>query len=198
MKNILIATGNPGKRNEILSALLPIDGYGFVSLDEIGIDLDVAETGTSYEENAMIKAQAYFEHAKMPVIAEDSGIEVFALQDELGIHTNRWGAGEKASDEEWLDFFMNRMKHEKDRAARFISHVIYMDDEGHQTFEGECLGEITHDIEGPFKAGIQLSAVFKPLGEDLVYSAMDEERKNSLSHRGKGVRQLRAWLMKDR
>ena len=99
------------------------------------------------------------------------------------------------SDAEWLDFFMNRMASEEDRSARFVSHVVYMDEEGHKFFEGECLGNITSDIEGPVHAGIQLSAVFKPLGEDLVYSAMDEEKKNSLSHRGGSVRKLREYLL---
>lgn len=197
MRQILLATTNPGKKKEILSALLPLEGYVFVDLNDLGIDIDVEEHGTTYGENAMIKALAYFEHAGIPVLAEDSGVEIRALQNELGIHTRRWGAGPEANDQEWLDYFMNRMATEEDRAARFVSHAVFLDDQGHFAVEGECLGNITHDVEGPIPRGIPLSAVFKPVGEELVYSAMDEERKNGLSHRGNAIRKMREYLMKN-
>lgn len=195
MRQILLATTNPGKKKEILSALMPLEGFEFVDLSDLGIDIDVDETGSSYAENALIKAKAYFEHSGMPTLAEDSGVEIRALENELGIHTRRWGAGPEAGDQEWLDFFMNRMATEEDRAARFVSHAVFMDDSGHFSIEGECLGNITHDVEGPIPRGIPLSAVFKPVNEDLVYSSMDEERKNRLSHRGNAIRGLREWLM---
>ena len=195
MKKILIATSNPGKRNELLSALLPLDGYEIIIPEDP--ELEVEESGKTYAENALIKARAFFENSGLPTIAEDSGIEVRALQDELGIFTRRWGAGEAAGDREWLEYFMNRMAREEDKSARFVSHVVYLDANGHVAFEGECLGNITSDIEGPVKPGIPLSAVFLPLGESLVYSAMDEEQKNSLSHRGKAVKELRQWLLRE-
>lgn len=195
MKKVLLATTNPGKRQEILSALLPLDGIEFVTLSDLGIDVPVEETGTSYAENALIKARAYFDHAGMPVIAEDSGMEVCALGDELGYNTRNWGAGAQASDEEWLQHFMNRMQHEQDRSARFVCHAVYLDERGHQAFEGDCEGMITRDVEGPIQKGIPLSAVFKPLGAEKVYSAMSEEEKNQLSHRGKAMRQLREYLL---
>ncbi len=195
MRKVLLATTNPGKKKEILSALMPLDHLEFVDLSDLGIDIDVDETGLSYGENALIKAKAYFEHSGMPVLAEDSGVEISALQDELGIHTRRWGAGPTANDQEWLDFFMNRMAKEEDRAARFVSHAVYMDAENQFSVEGECLGNITHDVEGPIPKGIPLSAVFKPVGEESVYSSMDEDLKNSLSHRGNAIRQLREWLI---
>jgi XTP/dITP diphosphohydrolase len=195
MRQILLATTNPGKKKEILSAILPIEEIEFLDLNDLGIDIDVDETGISYGENALIKAKAYFEHSGIPVLAEDSGVEIQALENELGIHTRRWGAGPTASDQEWLDFFMNRMAKEENRAARFVSHAVFMDKNGHYAIEGECLGNITHDVEGPVPKGIPLSAVFKPVGEELVYSSMDEELKNSLSHRGNAIRQLREWLI---
>jgi XTP/dITP diphosphohydrolase len=195
MRQILLATTNPGKQKEILSALMPLDDVEFVDLSDLGIDIDVDETGSTYAENALIKAKAYFEHSGIPTLAEDSGVEIRALGDELGIHTRRWGAGPDAGDQEWLDYFMNKMVQEEDRAARFVSHAIYMDENGHFSVEGECLGNITHDVEGPVQKGIPLSAVFKPVGEELVYSSMDEELKNTLSHRGNAIRELREWLM---
>lgn len=196
MKKVLLATTNPGKRQEILSAILPLEEIEFVTLDDLGIRAEVPETGTSYAENALQKARGYFELGGLPVIAEDSGVEISALAGELGYNTRHWGAGAGASDEEWLNFFMNRMLQESDRAARFVCHAVYLDDRGHEAFEGECLGNITHDVEGPICKGIPLSAVFKPLGAERVYSAMSEEEKNLLSHRGKAMRALREFLLK--
>lgn len=197
MKKVLLATTNPGKRQEILSALLPLEGIEFVTLNDLGITSTVEETGTSYAENAFLKAQAYFQISGMPVVAEDSGMEVSALGNELGYNTRNWGAGPNASDEAWLEHFMSRMLQEDDRAARFVCHAIYMDESGHQAFEGDCQGMITRDVEGPIQKGIPLSSVFKPLGADKVYSAMSEEEKNALSHRGKAMQALREWLKVD-
>jgi len=140
MKQILLATTNLGKRQEMLSALLPLEGIEFVFLEDLDIDIDVEETGESYAENALQKARAYFAHSGMPTIAEDSGVEISALQDELGIHTRRWGAGPHASDEAWMQHFMERMAGEEDRDARFVCHSVYIDKNGHQAFEGECQG----------------------------------------------------------
>lgn len=205
LTKILLATTNPGKRQEILSALHPLEGIELLSLDDLGISSEIQETGTSYAENALLKAKGYFDLVNIaekgftsrfcPVIAEDSGAEIAALQGELGYNTRHWGAGKEASDEEWLNFFMNRMAHEQDRGARFVCHAIYFDDQGYHTFEGECLGEICHEIEAPIQKGIPLSAVFKPFGAAKVYSAMSEEEKNQLSHRGKAMKKLRKFLL---
>lgn len=195
MKKILLATSNLGKQKEILSALLPLPGFQMLSLTDIGGALKVSETGKNYEENALLKATAYFAKTGIPTVAEDSGMEVEALQGELGHNTRRWGAGEKAHDEEWLAYFMERMAREKNRNARFVCHAVYLNEKGPQHFEGECLGVITEAIEGPLLPGIPLSAVFKPIGHDLVYSAMTETEKNKLSHRGKAMKALREWLI---
>ncbi len=198
MKKILIATSNSGKRKEILSALLPLPDFEILTPADLGLALDIEENGKNYAENALMKAKAYFEKTGLPTIAEDSGMEVSALKGELGMHTRRWGAGPKANDTEWLDFFMKRMAGEKDRSARFVCHAVYLDEKGPQDFEGECLGTITQQIEGPVLPGIPLSAVFKPLHEHLVYSAMGEEQKNALSHRGKAIRLLKNFLEGER
>ncbi len=195
MKKILIATSNAGKRKEILSALLPLAGIEIVIPADLGLALNIAENGKDYSENALIKAKAYFEKTGLPTIAEDSGMEVSALKGELGMHTRRWGAGPKASDQEWLDFFMKRMAKESNRSARFVCHAVYLDEKGPHHFEGQCVGMITETVKGPVLPGIPLSAVFKPLGETLVYSAMTEEQKNTLSHRGKAIKMLRDWLL---
>lgn len=198
MSRLLIATTNAGKRKEILSALLPLEGFEILSLEDLGIMTEVHEHGKSYRENALIKAKAYFElSGKIPTIAEDSGMEVEALQGELGVQTRHWGAGAKARDEEWLSTFMRRMATEKNRKARFVCHAVYVDHHGPRHFTGECLGTITETVEGLILPGIPLSAVFKPFGQNLVYSAMGEEQKNKLSHRGKAIAELKKYLVSE-
>lgn len=198
MMKILIATTNNGKKKEILSALLPLPGVEFAGLLDLGINTPVEEHGTTYQENALLKARGYFQTSGLPTIAEDSGMEVSALEGELGVHTRHWGAGAHASDEEWLAYFMNRMKDEKNRAAKFVCHAVYIDGTEEQHFQGECLGTITEVIEGPVFPGIPLSAVFKPVGESLVYSSMSEEQKNRLSHRGKAIKKLRHFIFQSK
>jgi len=196
MKQVIIATTNPGKCKEIVSALGSLDGVELLSLADLEESYpDVEETGAGYGENALIKARHYYDLLGKPIIAEDSGIEVSALADELGVHTRRWGAGPDANDAEWLATFMDRMAGEEDRAARFVSHCVYVDEQGHHTFEGECRGQITLDIESELESGIPLSAVFKPERYDKVYSAMSAEEKNAISHRGWSVRCLREFLL---
>ncbi|MDF2379140.1 MAG: non-canonical purine NTP pyrophosphatase [Candidatus Gracilibacteria bacterium] len=195
MKQIVIATTNPGKRKEIVSALGPFEGTEFLSLSDLSQHHpDAEETGASYAENALLKAQHYFKLIGLPIIAEDSGIEVNALRDELGVHTRRWGAGSDVSDQEWIDYFMQKMASEEDRRARFVSHCVYIDETGHTAFEGECRGIITAHIESEIEQGIPLSAVFRPEGYDKVYSAMTAEEKNAISHRGWSVKKLREWM----
>lgn len=198
MRKIVIASGNQGKTREILSALHPLQGFEVLTISDIGGALDIEETGKTHAENALIKAKTYFAKTGIPTIAEDSGMEVEALEGELGVNTRRWGAGEKAKDQEWLSHFMNRMVSEKNRNARFVCHAVYIDKHGYQGFEGECQGMITGGIEGPMLPGIPLSAVFKPIGHRQVYSAMTEAEKNKLSHRGKAIKALKAWLLKQK
>lgn len=190
---ILIATKNPGKFGEIRHML---DGLGaeFVSLAELGIGEDFLENGDSFEENALGKALFFHEKSGLPTVADDSGIFVEALAEELGVKTRRWGAGESASDEEWLAYFMQRMASETNRKAEFVCAAAYADGETEKVFKGETLGVITENVEVPVKAGIPLSSVFKPEGCAQVFAALSLEEKNELSHRGKAFAALKNHL----
>ena len=118
---ILIATGNAGKLAEIQEFLGDIEGIEFVSLKDIDYQgEDCEETGKTFAENALQKAQFFSEQTGMVTLAEDSGIIVEALKGELGIKTRRWGAGANATDEEWLEVFLERMKNEENRNAQFF------------------------------------------------------------------------------
>lgn len=156
------------------------------------------ESGSTFAENAAQKARYYHVFSGLPTVADDSGIIVEALQDELGTHTRRWGAGPAASDEEWIAYFLKRMEREKNRRARFVCHLAHYDAGGNlHVFEGVCDGEITPELEAAYLPGLPISACFRPEGYDLVYSAMSIEQKNSTSHRGRALRDFRSFLLKE-
>jgi len=187
---LLIGTRNRGKFIEIAEVLsgLPLI---LTMPQDVGIADDPTETGATFLENAMEKASHYFERSKLPTIADDSGIIVEALADELGIATRRWGAGPQASDEEWIEHFLQRMKKEKNKRARFVCALAYIDAARKTcTFEGICDGVITPRLEAGYLPGLPISACFMPDGFDRVYSAMTIEQKNSTSHRGRAVHKL--------
>lgn len=191
-KKLLIATTNEGKFKEIMEVVgdLPFE---FVTPKDLGLKTDADESGETYEENALIKAQYYFDQCGVLTLAEDSGIVVDALKDELGVHTRRWGAGEKATDEEWIMHFLDKMEDVPDylRTARFIccAAVISLDGES-KIFVGETGGVITCDLEVPIMPGLPLSSCFRPNGFKEVYAALTVDKKNQVSHRGKAMRQV--------
>lgn len=196
MKQILIATSNPGKCSQMIGFLNQLD-FEFLNLKNFPeIIEEPEESGETFEENALIKANFYFEKIKIPTIAEDSGILVDALPGELGVKTRRWGAGAKASDEEWIAYFLDKMKEIPDshRSANFISNIAFYNGNEIKMFKGECKGEITKSLEAEIKEGIPLSSCFRPEGYDRVYSALGLEEKMEVSHRGKAAKELKEFL----
>ena len=195
-QQILIATTNTGKFNEIMEVLGELtEIFEFVSLKDLGITDTAIEDGDTYLANAQIKAEFYQKLSQLPTIAEDSGIEVTALKGELGMHTRRWGAGADASDKEWIDYFLNYMKKYDDKRASFKCTAFYIDNNGeYHHFQGECPGVLTKTLEAPILKGIPLSSCFKPHGQLQVYASLQNEEKNKLSHRGKAMKKLRDHL----
>ncbi|MBT3293502.1 non-canonical purine NTP pyrophosphatase [Candidatus Peregrinibacteria bacterium] len=196
MRPLLIATSNKGKITEISESLIGIP-HEIITPSSIGFsDPPPDETGDTFAANAMQKAIYYYELGKVPTVADDSGILIDAIAGELGIHTRRWGAGADASDAEWIDYFLKRMQKEKNRKARFVCNLAFIDDEGlPHTFEGVCEGSITEELEADYLPGLPISACFRPDGFNQVYSAMSVEEKNAISHRGKAVAALRSHLI---
>ncbi|MDZ4244905.1 MAG: non-canonical purine NTP pyrophosphatase [Candidatus Gracilibacteria bacterium] len=165
--------------------------FEFLSLKDVDIKDQPKEDGDSYLANARIKAEFYNALSGLPTIAEDSGIEVEALKGKLGMHTRRWGAGENASDETWVEYFLKTMAEHEDKRASFKCTAFYIDKSGiSHHFQGECRGVITGTVEAPILAGIPLSSCFKAHTCDKVYAALQNEEKNKLSHRGKAMKKL--------
>lgn len=191
---ILVGSENTGKFIEIGEALQGLN-IELCSPKEFHITGTPDETGDTYAFNASIKAHYYHSLSGLPTIADDSGIQIDALVGELGVKTRRWGAGNEATDKEWITYFLERMRDEQNRKARFLCAISFLDTKGKEIqFEGICDGVITEDLEADYLPGLPISACFKPEGSKHVYSAMSIEEKNAVSHRGKAVRLLREYL----
>lgn len=171
-------------------------------------DDDFVEDGKTFEENSRKKAEYYFkilknqfEPGNLLVLGEDSGIIIDALAGELGVKTRRWGAGEQASEEEWIKYFLERMKNvpADERGAEFVCSACLkgIDSNGNEileSFSGRTRGVITNGLESPLLPGIPLSSCFRPEGFDRVYAALRVEEKNKISHRGKAMKGVREFL----
>ncbi len=209
---ILIATHNKGKLSEILEVLGDLP-HEFVSLSDLGISEDVEETGTTHEENAIIKAKFFHEKTGLPTIAEDSGIYVDAFPGDFGVYTRRWKGLHEATDEQWITHFLSeisKISPEK-RTAKFIccaafiplkssEHVVNSHEDekniasnyyANILVRGETFGRITDSLLAPLKPGIPISSCFIPDGFEKVYAALSVEEKNKISHRGKAMHQLK-------
>lgn len=199
MRELLVATKNPGKFKEIEEALHGVD-FKLVFLGDVSVeDGDFIEDGETFEDNARKKARYYCEKFSGRfefVLGEDSGIMVDALKGELGVKTRRWGAGEKASDQEWIEYFLERMASvpEAERGAEFVCCACVIAGGVERVFRGETKGLITREMEAPIVAGIPLSSCFKPDGFERVYAALGVEEKNRISHRGKAMEPLKKFL----
>lgn len=201
--DILIATGNVGKFAEISEFLGDnlVSHSGkkihLLSLKDVQIlSNDCEETGDTFEENARQKAEYFFQKTGLPILAEDSGIEVDALKGELGVQTRRWGAGEHASDQEWIDFFLDRMKGEGNRNARFFcSACLYFSPENFHIFSGSCEGSVLQKSSVPLQKGIPLSSYFVPEGKNEVFSVLSKGEKTKISHRGMAMKKVQKFLL---
>ena len=171
--------------------------FEFLSLNDIGVESDIEETGTTYKENAILKAEYFGNRTGLVTVSDDSGIVVEALKGELGVKTRRWGAGHKARDEEWLNFFLKRMEREENRQAEFICVVaLFRPGEKTLTFRGETQGTIIDKPQVAIQQGIPLSSVFLPKGKNKVYLALEKEEIKTISHRGKAIRKCHDFLQK--
>lgn len=169
-----------------------------VSSADLELNNNVVEDGETYKLNALKKVEHYQRQTGFMTLAEDSGIVVDALAGELGVKTRRWGAGEHATDEVWIDYFLERLEEVPDaeRTARFICCAALMDEQGQvQYFVGETEGVITRDLQAPIYKGLPISSCFIPTGFDKVYAALSVEEKNRVSHRGKAMHEVRDALL---
>ncbi len=186
MKAIL-ASNNPGKlkeMNQILSAL----GMEVLSQKQAGITLDVEETGQTFAENSLLKAEAVCRAAGAIAIADDSGLVVEALDGAPGVYSHRYGS--PALDDAGRNhFLLQNMQGQSNRAAHFACVITCCFPDGRSlTAEGICPGEIAHAPEG--ENGFGYDPIFYLPQLNKTFAQLSDEEKNALSHRGKALQKL--------
>ncbi len=188
MEKVVLASNNAGKLREFREILEGL--FEIVSLRELGLEADPEETGSSFAENARIKAEYSCRLSGLPALADDSGLEVDALGGAPGIYSARYAPG---TDADRVEKLLRDIEKVENRTARFVSVVALVYPDGRQvTARGTCEGVITRQPQGA--GGFGYDPIFLPDGYDQTFGLLSAETKNSISHRGRAVRALRDKL----
>jgi len=189
----IIATHNKKKLEELARILVPL-GVTAVTDRELGLVLDeVEETGTTFEDNAYLKAAAACKQSGLPAIADDSGLMVDALDGAPGVYSARY-AGEDASDADRIAKLLAELENvpAPDRTARFVSAVCCVFPDGEQlTVQGVCEGSIAYEAAGT--GGFGYDPVFVT-SNGRTFAELTAEEKDAVSHRGQALRALSCQL----
>lgn len=188
---VILASNNKNKIREMAQILEPF-GMEVISQREAGADFEVEESGTTFRENAEIKAAAVFERLNAPVIADDSGLMVDALGGAPGVYSHRY-AGENATDKDRCQKLLSELLDvpEEKRTAKFICEICFIDEKGEKHFfTGKCEGIIGTEEKG--ENGFGYDPVFYVGGVSLA--EMTDDEKNSISHRGEALRLMKKYL----
>jgi XTP/dITP diphosphohydrolase len=191
MKDLLIATHNPGKVREFAAIFADL-GLRLRTLNDVGITTVVEETGTTFYENARLKATGYCVASGLPTLADDSGLEVAALNGAPGVYSSSYG---NVSGKAQLDYLLKQLEdvpfHE--RIARFVTVIVLAHPNGTSEFvEGTLAGVIEFAPRG--SGGFGYDPLFYVLDEDKTLAELPAERKNTISHRAAAARRVREVL----
>lgn len=184
---LIVASSNKGKLREI-KKIFDISNIEILSMKDIGIDIEIEENGSTFEENALIKARAVSKLCQYPVLSDDSGLCVDALGGAPGIYSARY-AGEGASDEDRILKLLDELKNEENRNAKFVCAVALVMPNGNEYISrGEVLGKIGYEICGLGGFGYDPVFISDELKKTFAEATPDE--KNSISHRYRALTQL--------
>lgn len=191
MKQIMIATSNAHKVEEFKRMLEPY-GYEVKSLLDLDEEIDIEENGTTFEENALIKAKTIYDKLHIEVIADDSGLAVNAMNGEPGIYSARF-LGRDTSYDVKNQYIIDQVKNVEDKGAQFVCAIAYIDADGHENvFTGVVEGTIYDHIEGAKGFGYDPIFYYPPFKTTLAN--VSEDQKNEVSHRGKAIQMLLAYM----
>ena len=186
MKKIVFATNNAHKLRE-LREITADKEIEILSLSEIGCHEDIAETAETIEGNAEIKARYVKEHYGYDCFADDTGLEITALDGRPGVYSARY-AGLDCNSERNIDRVLGEMQGVTDRTARFRTAIALCTDAGVEIFEGEVRGVILTERHG--NGGFGYDSIFKPDEAYCSFAEMTPDDKNAISHRGRAVAAL--------
>jgi len=186
---LVFATHNLNKVIEVQDMLTL--GIQLVGLDQLGFNDDIDEDGLDLESNAQIKAMHIYGVFGKNCFADDTGLEVDALNGLPGVYSARY-AGDHKSDRDNIELLLSKMKNKSNRKAQFRTVICLVIDGQKQLFEGVIEGEITTEPKG--NGGFGYDAVFKPKGFDITFAEMDSYTKNAISHRFLAFKKLVNYL----
>ena len=191
MQQLVFATGNPNKVREVGQLLG--GRFEVLSLRDIGCTEDIPETRQTIEGNALQKAEYVLDNYGADCFSEDTGLEVDALGGEPGVRSARY-AGPACDSEDNMVLLLKNMEGQTNRSARFRTVIALKMDGATHTFEGGCEGSIRPARSG--NGGFGYDPIFEPAGHDRTFAELSAQEKNAISHRGKAVRKLVAFLEK--
>jgi XTP/dITP diphosphohydrolase len=187
MSKLLIATHNNKKFTE-LQLLLHSTGFKLISLSELGISQEIDETGTTFEQNAELKAAGYLRLSGFPTLADDSGLEVEALNGEPGVYSARYGGTNAASDQDRTKLVLQNLAQSgsQNRMAQFKCVVaLAFPEQTIELYNGVCTGEITNEPRGDNGFGYDPIFLIPRLNKTLAELTIEE--KSKISHRSAAI-----------
>lgn len=191
---LILASNNMGKLREFKEILAPMD-VAIVPQALAGVDIEVNETGDTFEENAYLKASTVAELTRFPAVADDSGLCVEALNGAPGVHTARFGGGRDWTDEQKYAYLLEKLAGAENRRAKFVCCICCVFPGGEiLRARGECPGVILPEPRGD--KGFGYDPVFAPEGYDRSFAELGDEIKNQISHRARALAEFREELEK--
>lgn len=185
----VLASANPHKVSEIRKILG--DSSELLTPNDLGETREIPEDGSTLTENALQKAHFMYEAYGHPSIADDSGLEVEALNNEPGVYSARY-AGEQKNSDDNIDLLLKNLAGHTNRKARFRTVIAYVGPKGEYTFEGTVEGTILTERHGT--GGFGYDPVFLPDGYDKTFAEMTAAEKNAISHRARALEKFAAFL----
>lgn len=188
MKKLVFATNNQHKTEEIRAALE--SKYEVLNLEDIGCFVDIPETADTFEGNATLKSSYVVEHFKLDCFADDSGLEIEALNNEPGVYSARY-SGSRDSLEN-IQLVLKKLEGNNNRRARFKTVISLMQDGQNHIFEGAIEGTISTELSG--SKGFGYDPIFQPDGYEITFAEMDMAEKNKISHRAIALGKMMVFL----
>lgn len=188
MKKLVFATNNQHKTEEIRLALA--GEYEVLNLNDIGCNTDIPETANTFEGNASLKSKYVVENFNLDCFADDSGLEVEALNNEPGVFSARYGGSRDSLEN--MQLVLQKLEGQHNRIARFKTVISLMLNGVNHIFEGTIKGTITQHLTG--SKGFGYDPIFQPDGYSITFAEMDMAEKNKISHRAIALKKMIEFL----
>ncbi len=190
---LYLATQNPHKVEELATLLQ--GQFELRTVQDLGLEEEIPETGKTLQENSLLKAQFIAQRYQVTCLSDDSGLEVEALGGAPGVYSARY-AGEPKNDRKNLELLLKNLEHINQRQARFVTVLTYHEQGQYFQFEGEILGDITLQAQG--SGGFGYDPVFQPEGESRTFAEMSLQEKNQMAHRARALQKFKRFVDENR